>query len=191
MTSSLESTRRRLTKRQADTVRRLAEATLAELRETGYADLTVRNVAARAGVAPATAYTYFSSKNHLVAEVFWRRLHDLPSAADDDRAPVDRVGAVLRDTVGLVVAEPEFAAACTAALLGTDPDVAHLRVRVGLEIRQRLEAALGPGHRPAVLSALEFAWAGALMHAGSGVSSYAQIADGLVATAEMILKGAE
>ena len=28
----------------------------------------------RAGVAPATAYTYFSSKSHLVAEVFWRRL---------------------------------------------------------------------------------------------------------------------
>ncbi len=40
------------------------------LRETSYADLTVRAVAKRANVAPATAYTYFSSKNHLVAEVY-------------------------------------------------------------------------------------------------------------------------
>ena len=40
------------------------------LRESSYADLTVRAVAARAKVAPATAYTYFSSKNHLIAEVY-------------------------------------------------------------------------------------------------------------------------
>ena len=29
-------------------------------------------VAARAGVSPATAYTYFASKDHLFAELFWR-----------------------------------------------------------------------------------------------------------------------
>ena len=40
------------------------------LRESSYADLTVRAVAARAKVAPATAYTYFSSKNHLIAEIY-------------------------------------------------------------------------------------------------------------------------
>src|SRR4051812_12952951 len=69
-----ESTRRRLTGRQADTVRRLTDAAVEEVRETGFDGLTVRNVARRAGVAPATAYTYFASKNHLITEVFWRRL---------------------------------------------------------------------------------------------------------------------
>ena len=51
--------------------------------------LTVRNVARRAGVAPATAYTYFASKDHLVAEVFWRRLRGPPTAppTGDDRPP--------------------------------------------------------------------------------------------------------
>ena len=41
--------------------------------------LTVRNVARRAGVAPATAYTYFSSKDHLLAEVLWRGMEALPA----------------------------------------------------------------------------------------------------------------
>src|SRR5919198_6181137 len=68
-----EPTRRRLTERQAETVRRLTEAAVVEVRETGYEGLTVRNVARRAGVAPATAYTYFASKNHLITEIFWRR----------------------------------------------------------------------------------------------------------------------
>lgn len=54
-------------------VQRLAEAALSEVRETGYGDLAIRNVAARAGVAPATAYTYFSSKNHLLTETPTRR----------------------------------------------------------------------------------------------------------------------
>ncbi|WP_258008604.1 helix-turn-helix domain-containing protein, partial [Rhodococcus sp. ENV425] len=61
---NLESTRRRLTEKQADTVDRLTRAAVEVLREEGFAGLTVRNVAARAGVAPATAYTYFSSKEH-------------------------------------------------------------------------------------------------------------------------------
>ena len=49
-----------------------------EVEEVGYAGLTVRIVARRAGVAPATAYTYFSSKDHLLAEVLWRRMQALP-----------------------------------------------------------------------------------------------------------------
>ncbi|MGV0803388.1 helix-turn-helix domain-containing protein, partial [Mycolicibacterium elephantis] len=61
-----ETTRNR---RQEETFRRVLAAGMEMLRESSYADLTVRGVAARAKVAPATAYTYFSSKNHLIAEV--------------------------------------------------------------------------------------------------------------------------
>ena len=71
---SQESTRRRLTAQQAETVARLTDAAVDVLNADGFDGLTVRVVAKRAGVAPATAYTYFSSKSHLVAEVFWRRL---------------------------------------------------------------------------------------------------------------------
>lgn len=55
---------------------RLAEATVKVLRKQEFSGLTVRSVAAEAGVGTATAYTYFASKEHLVAEVFWRRLQN-------------------------------------------------------------------------------------------------------------------
>lgn len=45
--------------RQEETFRKLVGAALETLRGSSYADLTVRAVAARANVAPATAYTYF------------------------------------------------------------------------------------------------------------------------------------
>ena len=96
--ASTEATRRRLSSRQALTVARLTEAAVEELRAVGYDGLTVRNVARRAGVAPATAYTYFTSKEHLVTEVFWRRLEALPDPAPDRRrAPARRVADALAD----------------------------------------------------------------------------------------------
>ncbi|MEV5750726.1 helix-turn-helix domain-containing protein [Actinoallomurus sp. NPDC052308] len=182
-----EATRRRLTDRQADTVRRLTDAAVEEVRRTGVDGLTVRNVARRAGVAPATAYTYFTSKNHLIAEVFWRRLNTLPPVDPAREGPRERVIEVLREITFLVSDEPELAAACTTALLGTDPDVRELRGRIGVLIRRRLQDALSPEADERVLGALEFAYAGALVHAGMGYTSYAQIADRLAEVAGLLL----
>ena len=95
----LESTRRRLTAKQADTVDRLGRAAVELLNREGFAGLTVRRVAAEAGVGAATAYTYFSSKEHLVAEVFWRRLAAAPPAGariGRSRHPGDRGAAAHR-----------------------------------------------------------------------------------------------
>jgi AcrR family transcriptional regulator len=186
-----EPTRRRLTERQADTVRRLTEAAVEEVRATGYEGLTVRNVARKAGVAPATAYTYFTSKNHLITEIFWRRLSALPEPRWSDESPRERVVAVLREIALLVSDEPALAAACTTAMLGHDADVQELRLRIGLAIRRRLTAALGgaaSADREVVLNALEFGYAGALVHAGMGYTSYAEIADRLAAVAELIVR---
>ncbi len=185
---NLESTRRRLTERQADTVDRLTRAAVEVLREEGFAGLTVRNVAARAGVAPATAYTYFSSKEHLVAEVFWRRLaaSPEPEAATTDR--VGRVVAVLRNVALMMADEPELAGAVTSALLGRDPDVEHLRARIGLDIRARLATALGPDADPDEIEALEMLYAGALVRAGMGYETYEKIADRLETSAALLLE---
>ncbi|RDI30367.1 TetR family transcriptional regulator [Rhodococcus sp. AG1013] len=187
MSGNYESTRRRLTSKQAETVSRLTRCAVEVLRENGFAGLTVRLVAAQTGVAPATAYTYFSSKEHLVAEVFWRRL----SAMSSDHAPSDdrttRVVEVLRSVALLVSDEPELAAAVTTALLGRDPDVVHLRARIGLEIRKRLLDALGPEPDEELLEALEMLYAGALLRAGMGYDSYGHIADRLEGSARMIL----
>lgn len=183
-----ESPRRRLSKRQADTVARLVAAATDELRDKGYTELTVRSVAARAGVAPATAYTYFASKDHLVTELLWDRLHR-SAAPDSALAPAQQVIEVLRTMVLALVDEPELAAAATKAMLGEDPDVAHLRQRIGSEVHGRLAAALGRRRDARVLTALEFAWAGALMHAGTGAASYKRIVDQLATTAALIIAG--
>jgi AcrR family transcriptional regulator len=127
-----------------------------ELREKAYAELTVRSVAARAGVAPATAYTYFASKDHLISELVWDRLHRA-DAVDRSQPLAERVVGMLRTMVLSLADEPELAAAATKAMLGDDPDVAQLRIRIGTEVRSRLTAALGRGRDPRVLTALEFA----------------------------------
>jgi len=191
MSSSItELPRRRVTERQAEMVRRLAEATMVEIRAKGYDGLTVRNVAARAGVAPATAYTYFASKDHLIAEVFWRRLRELPRSKINGRrnAPA-RVAEALGELTAFLASEPELAAASTTALLAADPDVKHLRDRVGAEIRRRLEAALGDDDGDAVLRALELAVAGAMIQAGMGHLKYAELPARVSEVAGLLMRG--
>ena len=177
-TSTSSPVRRAIAGGGADRVDALVEATITELRANGYYGLTVRNAARRAGVAPATAYTYFASKDHLVAEVFWRRLQTLSPAPTDGRhAARTRVAGALRELALLIAAEPELAAASTTAILAADPDVQRLRNRIGAAFNDHLSAALGEPAEPAVLRALNLALAGALLQAGMGYFSYADLAD--------------
>lgn len=187
---STEATRRQLNRRQAETVEKLAQAALEELREVGYDALTVRSVAGRARVAPATAYNYFSSKNHLVAEVFWRRLAARPRPEGTVGDPADRVIAVLEDLVRFLGEEPELAAAANPALLGPDPDVQHLRLRFGLEVQQRLADALGTEADPQVLNTLLMLWAGGLLEGGMGYLSYEQVGEQMSVAVRQIMGGA-
>ncbi|MEU0539666.1 TetR family transcriptional regulator [Nocardia sp. NPDC005978] len=186
----LEATRRRLTGKQADTVDKLTGTALRVLAREGFARMTIRMVAAEAGVAAATAYTYFSSKEHLVAEIFWRRLRTAPVTDGDDPDPVAGTIAELRTIALLVADEQELSGAVTHALLGRDPDVRHLRARIGLEIRTRLTRALGPAADPELVEALELVYAGALVRAGMGYESYADIADRIERAALRILRAA-
>ena len=185
-----EPVRRDLQGRQADKVERLVEAALVEVRVTGYDGFTVRNVARRAGVAPATAYTYFASKDHLIAEVFWRRLDALPPArVNGRRSPAGRAADALRDIAGAVAAEPELATAGTTAILANDPDVHRLRERMGLAILQRLAAALGEDRDPAALRALGLAFSGAMLQAGMGYFAHSELADRMAEVADVVLGG--
>ena len=185
-TLATEATRRRLTARQADTVRRLTEAGVEEVRESGYESLSIRDVARRAGVAPATAYTYFGSKDHLLAEIFWRRLSALPpaGAGDNTTGRKAEVIAVLRELALLVSEEPELAAGCTAAMFGGEPDVRQLRLYIGKQIHERIEAAAGRSPQGRLL---ELAFFGAMVEAGLGYTTYEHVADRLAEAAELIM----
>jgi AcrR family transcriptional regulator len=185
-----EASRRRLTARQAAVVGQLVEAAADQARQNGYEGLTVRNVARRAGVAPATAYTYFASKDHLLAEVLWRRLKALPvpDAAGDD-SPAEKVTAELR-MLGLFVADdPRLAAACTTALLGSGPEVRALRVLFGTALHDRLANALGDAADAAVVRSLELAYSGAMLWAGMGHIHFEDVPQALADAARLVLGG--
>ncbi|MGA9673733.1 MAG: TetR/AcrR family transcriptional regulator [Mycobacterium sp.] len=180
-------------RRQEETFRKVLAAGLETLRENSYADLTVRMVAARAKVAPATAYTYFSSKNHLIAEVYLDLVRRVPYFTDVNDPMPTRVKSVLHHLALVVADEPEVAAACTTALLGggADPAVRAARDRIGAEIHRRITSAIGPGADASAVSALEMAFFGALVQAGSGEFTYRRIADRLDDVVRLILAGAE
>jgi AcrR family transcriptional regulator len=183
-----EASRRRLTVRQVAVVEQLVDAAADEARHQGYEGVTVRNVARRAGVAPATAYTYFASKDHLLAEVLWRRLQALPGAVPVPGASaVDRVVAELR-VLGLFMADdPTLAAACTTALLGSGPEVRAVRVLFGTALHERIARALGDDADEAVLRSLDLAYSGAMLWAGMGHIRFEDVPDALADAARLVL----
>ena len=159
--------RRHLSERQAEVMERLVAAAADEAEERQYGDISVRTIAKRAGVAPATAYTYFSGKDHLLAEVLWRRMQASPNLVDLTLPLSDRVADTVR-TMGFGAMGPAAVAVCTTALLGDGPDVKRVRSRLGAEITRRLAAALGGGEDPTVLNVLQVTYTGALLSAGMG-----------------------
>ena len=184
-TDDRAGTARRNDRRPAQTIRKVLDAGLEELRESSYANLTMRAVATRAGVSPASAYTYFPSKSALVAAVYLRFLRDLPLHTDINDATRARVSATLRDMALVVADEPELTTACGAALMADDPAVKPLREQIGEEVSRRIEAALGPGWPRAEKSALQMTFAGALMTAR--FVSYQEIAGQLDEAVNLIL----
>jgi AcrR family transcriptional regulator len=191
VTDAAEASRRRLTPKQAALVERLVVAAADEARQSGYEGTTVRAAAKRAGVAPATAYTYFASKDHLLAEVLWRRMEAIPPVHHQRRAPaLDRLAAELRAVALFMADDPQLAAACTAALLGSGPEVFAIRNRFGAALRARITGALGEAAGAPVLRGLELSWSGAMLWAGMGHMPFAEVPAVLIDTARLLLRGA-
>ncbi|MGN0064367.1 MAG: TetR/AcrR family transcriptional regulator [Nocardioides sp.] len=160
--------RQGLNARQAETVDRLLRAGQAVLEEVGPEELTIRTVAARAGVSPATAYTYLASKNHLFAEIYLRHVIDNPGPVVDG-GPTQRLSAVVRHLAETLLATAHLAAAANTALLASDPEVDRLRLAIGNEFWRRFSGALGEATDPDVMDAVMFAFSGALLQAGMGL----------------------
>lgn len=181
--------RQGLNPRQAETVEKLLAAGEVELEEVGPEALTIRTVAQRAGVSPATAYTYLASKNHLFAELFWRRIVTDTPPAPTASTPVDRVRGVTRHLSQMLGRSPHLATAANIALLGTDPEVERLRLVIGAEFVSRFNAAVGEDADPRLVEALTLAFAGALLQAGMGLMTYDELSQRLDDVVAVIMEG--
>ncbi len=182
--------RRHLSDRQAEAVERLLAAAAEEVEVSSYGEISVRSIAKRAGVATATAYTYFSSKDHLLAEVLWRRMQASPLMLDMNQPLSARVAETVRSMGFDALDSPATVAACTTALLADGPDVKQVRARIGDEIATRLRAALGSDADPALLAVLQITYTGAILSAGLGHLRYPAVAELLAEAARLMDRSA-
>ena len=189
--SSLVSTspRQSLNARQMETVERLFAEASVLLEEIGHEELTIRMVASRAGVSPATAYTYFASKDHLFAELFWRLMTSGDDVVLDGATPVERLQQLVRHLAALVASAPALAAAVNRSMLSSDPEVERIRREIGERWMVSFQTAIGEGVQvdPMVLMTLAFAVTGALLQAGVGVFTYERLGDHLAGAVQLIM----
>lgn len=183
----MEPVRRIVDGRRADTVQRLLTAATDEVRAVPYNDLTVRSVAKRADVSTATAYTYFSSKEHLVSAILWQRLQDLPAPPDRTRrSPSAALADAVRGITEMFTQEPALSRACTIALLVDDPEVRRLRDQIGAELLRRVGDAIGPMSDTA-RETFSMAFIGALVLAGTGYLSFDDLPRRLSKVTDLLL----
>jgi AcrR family transcriptional regulator len=170
--------RRLLSERQNSTVSALLDAGLTELRESGYDQLSLRSVAHRAGVTHTTAYSYFTSKSHLIAELHWRQLQQVPDVQLASRASfVDRIHAAFSGPATAMANEPALAQAVLSAFVTNEPNVLRVRDAIAEELSARLSTALGDRDEPKVHLALLTHYSGAMLVAGMLTQDYLGVID--------------
>ena len=185
----VQGTRRRLTGKRAETVRKLSEAAAGLLVEIGYPGLTVQAVAERAGVTRATAYIYFSSKDHLIAELYWREFSDPEDPIVAQGTPAERVVVTMRQAALTLAERPAVARAAYHALLSNDVEVRDIRMQLAAEMRRRIANALGPNADDTLVELLDLVYTGAVMRAGTGHVSYEKVAALLETAAARVIAG--
>jgi AcrR family transcriptional regulator len=164
------------------------DAALEVIREDGFGALTIRGVAGRAGVTHTTAYTYFTSKEHLVAELSWRLLRDLPPPVyDGDASLAERLIEALRATSEMFVAEPALAEALLAALVAGDVETLRVRTSIGAEVARRIATAVGPDADPRISDGALLLYSGAMLQAGLGYFTFDEAVERIGAIAELFV----
>jgi AcrR family transcriptional regulator len=105
----------RVTARAEDTRRKIYEAAMEMFREKGFEETTMRDIAAKAGVALGGTYYYFSSKDAIVL-AFYREMQETSSSLvaeglADKKKLKDRIRAVLDQRLRLLEPNRKFCSA--------------------------------------------------------------------------------
>src|SRR6201997_3588005 len=109
------SLKQRIQPRAEDTRRKIYEAAMELFREKGFDETTMRDIAAKAGVALGGTYYYYSSKDAIVL-AFYREMQETSTSlvteglADKKRLK-DRIRAVLDQRLKLLAPNRKFCAA--------------------------------------------------------------------------------
>lgn len=114
-TMTMTTLKYRTTPRAEDTRRKIYDAAMALFREKGFEETTMRDIAAKAGVALGGAYYYYSSKDAIVL-AFYREVQEASNepvlaALAGHRKLKDRLRCVLDKRVELLEPNRKFCAA--------------------------------------------------------------------------------
>lgn len=112
---TMTTLKNRTTPRAEDTRRKIYDAAMALFREKGFEETTMRDIAAKAGVALGGAYYYYSSKDAIVL-AFYREVQEASNepvlaALAGHRKLKDRLRCVLDKRVELLEPNRKFCAA--------------------------------------------------------------------------------
>jgi hypothetical protein len=123
------------------------------------------------------AYTYFASKAHLVAEIFYSFLCTIPVEEPDSSVPISRRIATTLGEVACRLGEVgPLAQSGNAVLLGDEPDVVELRALIGLELIRRIEVVSGEDADPGIFEPVYLTFIGAMLYAAFGGCRFDEVA---------------
>ena len=117
------------------TRQRILEAAAELVRDRGYSNTRLTDIAERAGVQTGSLYYHFASREALVSEILhvgmgtaWQHVHEAVDALPTDTAPIDRVAVAIKTHVLVVLDISTFASAQSRVVNEVPDDVrsAHL-----------------------------------------------------------------
>jgi AcrR family transcriptional regulator len=173
---------------------RIVEAAIELGSEGGYEAVHMRVVAERAGVALATVYRYFESKDHLLSAAVseWlsqlqTRLARAPARGD---SAVDQLVDVLRRASRALERRPMFTAALIRALASPDPAVASAASGVRIQIHDMtapILAGMSADDVDGIVAVLGHVWNSSLMNWANGRTPLSSIGNELENAARQLL----
>jgi AcrR family transcriptional regulator len=168
-------TRRRLSAGQAERRRQVVQVASALAEQGGYDAVAMKDVAERSGVALATLYRWFASKDHLLGEVLleWGARVEGDLRANPPSAPSgpERILEFIRRLSAVVGTYPKLVSAVTSAMLSLDPNVLEHQDDFHEMVVDWIDTSLGEldiPERDAVIEVLEAVCFAAIIDLVSG-----------------------
>ncbi|MEU0539868.1 helix-turn-helix domain-containing protein [Nocardia sp. NPDC005978] len=159
--SSMAGGARRSQHEKSEMFERIVDAAVKVLARGGFDGLTLRVVALEADIGTATVYSYFDSREQLLAEVVWRAL-SLPTLRRAGHPPT-------AETEQTPLTMSTAASMLTPAVV--EPDLIDMQQRLTDRIRGRIDAAIGTGSDPFSARRLEKIYVESLVDAAIGYST--------------------